>query len=145
MIALDTNVLVHAHRRDSPQHSPAVAAVASLADGTERWVLPWPCVAEFCSVVTRSHYLDPPTAVQVALDQVQAWLDSPVAVLLGESSRTWATWRSLVAAADLRGGRVHDARIAAICLDAGVDELWTADRDYSRFPALRTRNPLVDP
>jgi predicted nucleic acid-binding protein len=38
---------------------------------------------------------------------------------------------------------VHDARIAALCLSHGVCELWSADRDFSRFPALRTRNPLV--
>ena len=39
---------------------------------------------------------------------------------------------------------VHDARIAALCLSHGVRELWSADRDFSRFPALRTRNPLVE-
>jgi predicted nucleic acid-binding protein len=38
---------------------------------------------------------------------------------------------------------VHDARIAALCLQHGVRELWSADRDFNRFPALRTRNPLV--
>jgi len=41
------------------------------------------------------------------------------------------------------GPRIHDARIAAVCLAHGVTELWTADRDFSRFPALRTRNPCV--
>lgn len=25
----------------------------------------------------------------------------------------------------------------------GVAELWTVDRDFSRFPALKTRNPLA--
>jgi uncharacterized protein len=44
----------------------------------------------------------------------------------------------------IRGGQIHDARIAAICLQHGVSELWTADRDFSRFPQLKTRNPLVD-
>jgi predicted nucleic acid-binding protein len=33
--------------------------------------------------------------------------------------------------------------IAALCLHHGVSELWTADRDFTRFPALRTHNPLV--
>jgi predicted nucleic acid-binding protein len=52
------------------------------------------------------------------------------------------TLRSLVDPAGTRGGRVHDAQVAAICLDHGVKEIWTADRDFSRCP-LRTRNPLL--
>jgi predicted nucleic acid-binding protein len=42
------------------------------------------------------------------------------------------------------GPLVQDARIAALCLQHGVRELWTADRDFSRFPALGVRNPLVE-
>lgn len=42
-----------------------------------------------------------------------------------------------------RGALIHDARIAACCLTGGVGELWTVDRDFSRFPALKTRNPLI--
>jgi predicted nucleic acid-binding protein len=38
---------------------------------------------------------------------------------------------------------VHDARVVAICLGNGVSALWSADRDFGRFPALRVRNPLV--
>jgi len=38
---------------------------------------------------------------------------------------------------------IRDARIAACCIDAGAHELWSADRDFSRFPELRVRNPLV--
>ncbi len=41
------------------------------------------------------------------------------------------------------GPRIHDARIAAICLQNGVAELWSADRDMSRFQALKVVNPLV--
>ena len=39
---------------------------------------------------------------------------------------------------------VHDARVAALCIAHGVTELWTADRDFGRFPDLVTRNPLQD-
>lgn len=43
------------------------------------------------------------------------------------------------------GAMVHDGRIAALCLHHGVSELWTADRDFSRFATLAVRNPLVVP
>jgi len=38
---------------------------------------------------------------------------------------------------------IHDARIAAICLENGVVELWSADRDLGRFAGLKVVNPLV--
>jgi predicted nucleic acid-binding protein len=38
---------------------------------------------------------------------------------------------------------VHDARVAALCLQYGVKTLWTADRDFARFAPLRAVNPLV--
>jgi predicted nucleic acid-binding protein len=49
----------------------------------------------------------------------------------------------LLARGNIVGGRIHDARIAALCLHHGVRELWTADRDFSMFPQLKTHNPLV--
>ena len=51
--------------------------------------------------------------------------------------------RALLAQARTVGPAVHDARIAALCLQHGVRELWSADRDFGRFPALKVLNPLV--
>ncbi len=78
-----------------------------------------------------------------ALDQVDAWFESPSLVTLDEGENYWTVLRMLVAQARLDGPRVHDARVAALCLSHGVRELWTADRDFSLFPALHTKNPLV--
>lgn len=63
--------------------------------------------------------------------------------LLSETSAHLRTLADLLQVSGATGPRVHDARIAAICLDHGVRELWSADRDFSYFPRLRTRNPLV--
>ena len=81
--------------------------------------------------------------MSAALDQVDIWVESPSLSLLGESAGTWPLLRELLIVAAVTGARVHDARIAAICLAHSVRELWTADRDYGRFPTLRTRNPLT--
>ena len=62
--------------------------------------------------------------------------------MIGEDASYWPRLRALVSAGKIAGPKVHDARIAAICLQNGVDELWTIDRDFSRFPSLRLRNPL---
>lgn len=143
MIAVDTNILVHAHRRDSPFHQPARAAIRTLAEGTRRWALPWPCIHEFHAKVTHPRIFDPPSTIAQALEQVDAWLESPSVTFLGEGPDHWARIRALVQAGQIVGPKIHDARIAAICLAHGVSTLWSADRDFSRFPTLATRNPLV--
>lgn len=144
MIALDTNVLVYAHRADSPFHAAASAAVSGLAGSGARWGIPWPCVGEFYSVVTHPRGYRPPTSPAAAVDQVAAWLEAPAVALLDERDGTWPVLWDLLATGAVRGPRVHDARIAAICLEHRVRELWTVDRDFAAFPVLRTRNPLVD-
>lgn len=142
MIAVDSNLLVYAHREDAPWHAAAIERVRDLAEGRAPWTIPWPCVHEFLAVVTHPRIYLPPTPLEGALDQIDAWLASPSLVLIGEDASHWPRLRALVSAGKAAGPRVHDARIAAICLRHGVDELWTIDRDFGRFPALKVRNPL---
>ena len=85
----------------------------------------------------------PATPCQIALDQIDAWLSSPSLTLLHESPQHWPTLRELLHAGRIAGPTVHDARIAALCLQHGVRELWSADRDFGRFPSLAVRNPLI--
>lgn len=144
MIAVDTNILVYAHRTDSDRHRPARACVRRLAEGRAPWGLPWPCVHEFIAVATHPAIYDPPSTIAQALDQVEAWLASPAVRLFAETRAHWAVLKAQLLAGRVRGPAVHDARIAALCLAHGVSELWTADRDFGRFPGLATRNPLVD-
>jgi toxin-antitoxin system PIN domain toxin len=143
VIAVDTNILIHAHREDSPFHDRAAACLTGLATGRQAWAIPWPCIHEFFSTATHTRYLKPPTPAPLALAQLDAWLESPSLVLLCESPLHWATLRRLLISSQIVGPVVHDARIAALCQQHAVRELWTADRDFKRFPALRTRNPLV--
>jgi uncharacterized protein len=143
VIALDSNVLVHAHRRDSPFHAQAARSIRSLAESPAAWAIPWPCIHEFLSIVTHPRIYDPPSTIDQATAQVNAWLASPSLVLLSEASEHWKFLRDLMKKGRVAGPKVHDGRIAAICLEHGVRELWSADRDFSRFPALTTRNPLL--
>jgi len=143
VIAVDTNVLVYAHRGDSPWHAAAARAVSGLAEGRAPWALPWPCLHEFFAIATHPRIYRPPTPIPAAVSQIEAWLESPSIVLLGETADNWKALRPLLLGGLIDGPRVHDARIAALCLHHGIDELWSADRDFSRFPDLRVRNPLV--
>ncbi|MGO9604478.1 MAG: type II toxin-antitoxin system VapC family toxin [Candidatus Binataceae bacterium] len=143
MITVDTNILVYAHREDSPFHETAFLRIAELAEGAATWAVPWPGLHEFLAIVTHPRIYAPPTPLSRALDQVDAWLESPTLVLLAESPAYWPTLRSLLAAGRIAGAQVHDARIAALCRQHGVRSLWSADRDFSRFPGLTVVNPLV--
>lgn len=143
MIAVDTNILVYAHRQDSPFHGSAAGTVRELAESLAAWAIPWPCIHEFYSTVTHPRIYDPPSTSTEAIAQVEAWLASPSLVLLHEGATYWPGLRSLLESGQVRGPMVHDARIAALCRVNGVRELWSADRDFGRFPEVVVRNPLV--
>lgn len=143
MIALDTNILVYAHREDAPWHDAAKACLVQLAEGPSSWAIPWPCVHEFLAIVTHPRIFKTPTPVALALEAVDALLQAPRLALLPETDGYWVELRRLVGAGRVAGPVVHDARIAALCRSHGVSVLWSADRDFSRFPDLTVRNPLV--
>jgi len=144
LIAVDTNILVYAHREDSPFHEAALARVTELAEGSSNWAIPWPCLHEFLAIVTHSRIYVPPTPLERATEQVDAWLGSPTVALLTESATHWATLRAMLSEGRISGPRVHDARVAALCRQHGVRQLWSADRDFSRFAGFSVVNPLID-
>ena len=143
MIAVDTNLLVYAHREDSPWHEAAYGCIAELAQGRAPWGIPWPCIHEFLAIATHPRIYDPPTPLHQAMVQVEAWLESPSLALLAETDGYWKELRNLAGTAKVTGAQIHDARIAAICRHHGVKELWTADRDFGRYAGLKVRNPLI--
>ena len=143
MIAVDTNILVYAVREDSLWHRAALACVRELAEGESTWAITWPSIHEFLAVVTHPRIYKPPTPLDDAILQVDYWRESPSLRLLGEEEGYWEHLKSLVVPGKTVGPLIHDARIAAICRNCGVREIWTADRDYSRFPGVPARNPLL--
>lgn len=144
MIAVDTNLLVYAHRPEMTEHEPARAAVRRLTQESA-WGLPWPVAHEFVRVVSEPHWFLDPTPLDRALGAIQALVGAPGCHLLGEGPGHWSRLTEMVLSGGAGRTLVYDARIAAICLAHGVSELWTVDRDFGRFPGLRTRNPMVGP
>jgi uncharacterized protein len=143
VIAVDTNCLVYAHRRDSRWHVPAIQTLESLAGGRDPWAIPWPCIHEFYAIATHPRIYAPPSTPTQAMQQLRAWRESPSLTLLAEDEAYWPVLESLLERSRITGPAVHDARIAALCLRHGAHELLTADRDFSRFPELNVRNPLI--
>jgi predicted nucleic acid-binding protein len=100
----------------------------------------WPC---YSAIATHPRIYKPPTPVAKAVEQVEMWMESPSLRILGELSGHWVELKKLALKGRITGGAMHDARVAAICVEHGVRELWSADRDFTRMSGLVVRNPLA--
>lgn len=139
MIAVDTNVLIYAHRSETRLHDEALKTLTALAESDVPWALPVFCLAEFVRVVTHLRVFTPPTKLAIALEFLDGLLDSPSLRLLLPSNRYPGAFRAACEAGQVRGNLAFDAQIAASCLEHGVRDLITADRDFARFADLTPR------
>ena len=143
MIAVDTNLLVHAHQREASLHENAKEVLRNLAESPTPWVVCLHCFVEFYGVVTHPKLWKKPSTPEEAIEQIRAWRESPSLRILCDTPGVLDKLADFAVKGTVRGALIHDARIASCCLVGGVGELWTVDRDFSRFPALKTRNPLI--
>ena len=136
MIAVDTNILVYAHRSDTVWHDRALYWITTLSEGDTPWALPVFCLGEFLRVVTHRSIFTAPSTSQQALDALDALLQSPTVRVLHPSSVYFSLLRAAVAQGHVAGNLVFDAQIAALCREHGVNRLLTEDNDFARFPTL---------
>ena len=139
MIAVDTNVLIYAHRSETRRHRDALAKLTALAEGDAPWGLPVFCLAEFVRVVTHLRVFSPASDLATALDFLDQLMESPSVRLLLPRETYPNTFRSVCESAEVRGNLAFDAQIAASCVEHGVNELVTADRDFARFPGIKAQ------
>jgi uncharacterized protein len=137
MIAVDTNVLVYAHRAESSRHQRARIWLSHLASGDAPWAIPVFCLGEFVRISTHRRVFDPPSTLEQAIDAVDAILECPSVRLLAPTSVHWPLLRSALVAGDATGNLVFDAQIAALCRENGVERILTEDRDFARFTFLK--------
>lgn len=143
MIAVDTNILVYAHREDSAFHSEADRQLTELTESGSPWAIPWPCLHEFLAIVTHPKIYSPPTPLKEALIQVDYWLECPMLHMMSELEGYWGHLKEQLITTKMTGPQIHDVRIAAICLQNNIKTLWSADRDFNRVKGLTVLNPLV--
>lgn len=143
MIGIDTNILVYAHRADSVWHQNADQRLTELAESCKPWMIAWSCLHEFLAIVTHHNIFNPPTPLKDAVLQLEYWLESPSLEIIGELADYWILLKSILDAGKISGPAIHDARIAAIYIQNEVKIVWTADRDFNRFPGIKAVNPLI--
>lgn len=142
MKAIDTNVLIYAEVESSKRHRAARRLLKELAEGALPWAIPWPCIYEFLRVATHPRVFHPPVPLDTALEDLGNVLASPSLALLAETDRHPQVMEKTLRQAGASGNLIHDAHIVALCLEHGVSELLTGDRDFSRFQGLRITNPF---
>ena len=144
MIAIDTNLLVYAHRLEMPFHLRAREVLAAAVVTPEPVCVPWPCVHEFLAVVSNPRIFREPTPIAMALDAIRRLLGSLSGGVLAEGEGYLDALEQIARPAKLHGAMIHDARVAALCRFHGVRVLWSADRDFSRFHGFSVHNPLTE-
>lgn len=143
MLALDTNILVFAHRQGTAHHEPAVELLRRLATGRTPYGLFWPSLYEFLRVVTHHRVFEPPSSIEEALDAVVAFLEPPVVRVLAETPAHAEILRQVLVGSRVSGNLVHDAHLVALAIEHGVHEILTLDDDFRRFPQVSARNPFA--
>lgn len=141
MIAIDTNLLVYAHRAESKESFASQCAIEQAATSSRGWGIPAPCVAEFWRVVTHPRAVRPSTPKEA--HRFLLGLTDAGAQFLTPGRGFSERLLELAVALQLRGETLFDCQIALTCRDAGADEIWTNDAGFIHIPGLRVRNPLA--
>lgn len=141
MIALDSNILIYAHRQGAPEHQRALAVIAEAAASTGGWGFSVYSVGELYRVVTHELATGGPSRpadVRHYLETLEAAGGRVLNPDPGFATRLLKTAEDL----DLTGRRIYDLQIALTVREAGAREIWTNDRGFVSVPGLRVVNPF---
>lgn len=146
MIALDTNIIVYAHRKEMEKHDQALRWLRYLAEGTIPWGLPVFCIGEFMRVVTHKRVFSPPSTPDTASAALDAILSSPTVRILNPGTHYVGLLKMLIQESEVTGNLVFDAQIAAVCREHGIKKLLTDDKDFLRFrDHIEIISPAAEP
>lgn len=141
MFMPDVNILVYAHREDSPFHAQALSWLEDAANARTPFSLAEPVLSGFVRVVTHPRVFTRPSTLDEALEFAQCLAERRNVFRSRPGLHHWTIFVRLCQAAGVRGSLVADAYLAALAIEQGAE--WvTTDRDFARFPGLRWRHLL---
>jgi len=144
MKLIDANLLLYAYNPSLDQHRAARLWLEETFSSPEPVALPWAVLLAFVRIGTNPRAFETPLATAEAAEIVTAWLALSMVSVVHPGPRHWLILRKLLEEAQVRGPLVSDAHLAALAIERGAT-LYTTDRDFARFPALRCVNPLAAP
>lgn len=141
MILVDANLLVYAAASEMPKHEAARRWLDGRLGGQHRVGLPWESLLAFVRLVTNPRLFSRPAPIGRAWAQVERWLESEVAWIPAATERHRALLSELLPATGGQSRLVPDAHLAALAIGHGLT-VYSADRDFARFPSVRWVDPL---
>jgi hypothetical protein len=141
VIVIDANLLIYSYDAASPHHFKSSAWVEQALSSGEPVGLSWQTVSAFLRVVTNRRLPGKRVDLREAVDAVQEWLQQPNVRILIPGEAHWPVFRRMILEGGASGPLVTDAKLAALTIEYG-GMLYTADRDFARFPGLRWKNPV---
>ncbi len=142
MIAVDTNLLIYAHRAATPEHRAARRAIERASRDPRGWGVALPSVAEFWSIVTHPSCAGGPSPPERARGFLEALVEDGGADVWSPQPGFWRRLTQLAADLGVAGARIFDLQIGLTAFDNGASEIWTHDRGFAAFPGLRAHDPL---
>ena len=142
VIALDTNLLVYAHRSGVSEHMSARRAIERASEDPRGWGVALPTVAEFWMNVTHPAAAGGPSTSKQAGDFLHSILIEGPGTVWMPREPFWTRCIRLASDLNVRGLRIFDLQIGLIAFDNGATEVWTHDRDFVGLPGLRVHDPL---
>ena len=139
----DINVLIYAHREDSPEHDRYAAWLLALANSPSPFALSSFTLAGFLRIVTNPRIFQPATPMDQALAFCRQLIARPNCAVLQPGQRHWRIIVELIESAGIHGAMVSDVYLAALAIEHDC-ELVTSDKDFARFSKLRWRHPLSE-
>ena len=142
MVVADVNVLIYAHRRESPDHRDMAAWLDRTVGGREPFGCSEQALFGFVRIVTNAKVFIDPTPLSAALAFVDQLLARRNCVRLRPGARHWSIFAELCRHTHVSSKLIADAHHAALAIEHGC-ELITTDSDFARFKGLRWRHPLA--
>ena len=143
MIAVDTNLLVYAHRGAVPEHRAAREALERASRDRRGWGTAVGCVAEFWSVVTHTRATGRPSEPDEARRFLRSLVEEGGLELWSPGPGFGARLVQMASELRISGARIFDLQIALTVFDNGAIEIWSHDRNFASFPGLETHDPLA--
>jgi len=141
VIAIDTNLLIYAHRSGMPEHTSAMRAIEAASLNRRGWGIAAPCIAEFWRVVTHPASLPRPSKPREAAAFLKALIDAEAKIFYPHEGFA-ETLAEEACAQQLAGGRIFDLQIAVIVRQSGGSQIWTHDSRFVTVNGLRVVDPF---
>jgi predicted nucleic acid-binding protein len=138
----DSNIFIRLASAKDPLRDVVLSALRTLRSRSETLCFTPQVVAEFWNVSTRPR--DARGGLGLSVDETarRARLIEKHFRLLPDTAATYDEWRRLVLAHEVKGVKVHDAKLVASMHVHGVTHLLTTNTaDFARYAGVEAEHP----